>query len=60
MKLEAYIVGYGIGMAQVQSHLDSLRIKLPEIMKEKEKCEHVWCITCNIEGHEKEECPTFT
>jgi hypothetical protein len=28
-------------------------------MKEKEKNEHVWCITCKMKGHQKEEFPTF-
>jgi hypothetical protein len=35
-------------------------IQLSEITKEKDKCEHVWCITCKTKGHKKEECPTFT
>jgi len=44
-------------MEQVKSQLAALRIQLSEIKKEKEKCEHIWCITCKTEGHRKEECP---
>jgi len=34
-------------------------IQLSYITKEKEKCVHVWGITCKIEGHHKEDYPTF-
>jgi hypothetical protein len=33
---------------------------LSEITKEKEKCEHVWCITCKTKDHRKEYFPAFT
>jgi hypothetical protein len=42
MKLEAFPIGYGTSMAQVQSKLATLRIQLLEITKEKEKHKHVW------------------
>jgi hypothetical protein len=47
------------GMAQVQSQLATLTIQLQDLAKGKEKCEEVWCTTCRIEGHHKNECPTF-
>jgi hypothetical protein len=59
MKLITSPVGDDTCMAHVQSQLVMLRIQLSEITKEKEKREHVWCITCKIEGHRKEVCPTF-
>jgi hypothetical protein len=52
MKLEASPVGdgrYGTGTVTV----GLLRIQLSEIMKEKEKCEHVWCITCKTKAIER-------
>jgi hypothetical protein len=59
MKLEESPLGDDAGMAHVQSQLVALRIQLSEIMKEKENSEDIWCITCKIKGHRKEECPTF-
>jgi hypothetical protein len=36
-----------------------LRIQFSNLTKEKEKGEHVWCITCKIKIHIKEECLAF-
>jgi hypothetical protein len=59
MKLETSLVRDCIGMEYVQSQLPTLIIQFSNIMKEKEKHEHVWCIKCKTNGHRKEECPTF-
>jgi hypothetical protein len=59
MKLEPSPVGDSGGMAQVQMQLDTLTIQLEELTKGKEKHEHIWCTKCRIEGHHKDEFPTF-
>jgi hypothetical protein len=59
MKLETFTIGDNTGMAQVQSQLVVLTIHMSKLMKGKEKCEQVWCITCKTKGHCKEEYPTF-
>jgi hypothetical protein len=46
-------------MTQVQMQLVSLTIQLAELTKGKEKCEQVWRTKCRIEGHHRDECPTF-
>jgi len=60
MKLEASPVGkHCVGMAQFHSQLAALTIQLQKLAKGKEKCKEVWCVTCRMEGHHKNECPTF-
>jgi hypothetical protein len=59
MKLEAYPIGDGGGMGQVQTELASLKIQLVEPTKRKEKREQVSCVTCRTEGYHLDECLAF-
>jgi hypothetical protein len=60
MKLESSLVGDNGGMPQVQMQLAASTIQLEELKKGKEEHEQVWCTKCRIEGHHKDEYPTFS
>ena len=59
MKLEVSPVGDGGEMTQFQTQFVALAIQLEKLTKGKEKREKVRCTNCRIEGHHKDEFPTF-
>jgi hypothetical protein len=48
-----------LSIEELKEYLKSLTFQLNQ-NKGKEKREVVWCTTCRIEGHHKNECLTFT
>jgi hypothetical protein len=62
MKLESTPMGESnLGMSQILSQLTSLSLQVEDMKKDKGKYkrEDIWCIRCNSEGHDKENCPLF-
>jgi hypothetical protein len=62
MKLESAPMGESSsGMSQILSQLTSLSLQVKDMKKDKgkNKREDIWCIRCNSEGHDKENCPLF-
>ena len=60
MKLEASPIRDGaVGMVQIQSQLTNLTIQLQDIKKGKEAQEDLWCTKCRMDGHTKDNYPTF-
>ena len=60
MKLEASPIGDGAaGMVQIQSQMANLTIQLQDIKKGKESQEYLWCTKCRMDGHTKDNCPTY-
>ena len=60
MNLEASTVGEtGVGMNQIQTKLENLRIQLKDIKKGREHYEDIWCSQCDPEGHHKHQCMNF-
>ena len=57
MKLEASLVEENaVGMNQIQTQLENLKLQLQYIKKGKEKCEDLWCTRCHVDGHTKDTC----
>ena len=57
MKLETAPVEDNFGIAQIQVQLAAMVLELRDMKKGKTSREEVWCIQCQIEGHDKEQCP---
>jgi hypothetical protein len=57
MKLDSAPMGESsLGMSQILSQLTSLYLQVEDMKKDKGKYkrEEIWCIQCNLEGHDKE------
>jgi hypothetical protein len=59
-KLESSPLGDNGGVEQVYTQLDTLKIKMEEVTKGKEKREKVRCTKCRTQGHHKDEFSAFT
>jgi hypothetical protein len=62
IKLEVAPVGEANpGMSQILKKLTILSLQVKDMKKDKgkEKREDIWCITCKLEGHDKDHCPLF-
>ena len=57
MKLKTAPVEDSSGIAQIQVQLAAMALELRDMKKGKAVREEVWCTRCQIEGHDKEQCP---
>ena len=57
MKLETTPVEDNSGIAQIQAQLAAMALELCDMKKGKTDRKEFWCTQCQIECHDKEQCP---